>query len=167
MATGGSDDLVLRADGSMIAWGSDPSLDSIPAGISNVVAIAMGYSHCAALKLDGTVVAWGYDGSGQTNVPTGLQNVTMIRGYGNSTLALVGSGPPALQISVTNCTRTAGGFQLPVPSQCGRVYALQYKNVLTDGNWTTLPLWVGNGTTLILTDNTAADSQRFYRVLRW
>ncbi|MGA2866311.1 MAG: hypothetical protein ABSF95_17700, partial [Verrucomicrobiota bacterium] len=66
-----------------------------PAGLTNLVAIASGYSHCLALRADGTVVAWGDDSLGQTNVPAGLINVVAIgSGWGHA-LALRADGTVA------------------------------------------------------------------------
>ena len=71
------------------AWGNnDSGQTTVPAGLSNVVAIAAGYYHSLALKTDGTVVAWGYNGYGQTNVPAGLSNVVAIAAGGYHSLAL-------------------------------------------------------------------------------
>jgi len=56
----------------------------VPAGLSNVVAIATGYSHVLALKNNGTVIAWGDDSSGQTNIPPDLTNVVAISAAWNS-----------------------------------------------------------------------------------
>jgi len=54
-----------------------------------------------------------------------------------------------------------------LPTQYGRVYALEYKNSLTDSQWTALPLVAGNGGLRTLSDPTATGQQRFYRVRRW
>jgi len=48
-----------------------------------------------------------------------------------------------------------------------RVYALEFKNSLTDSSWTALPLIAGNGGLLRLTDSSASAGQRFYRVRQW
>ena len=65
-----------KADGSLVAWGSNSSgQTNAAAGLTNLVAIAAGSSHNLALKEDGTVIAWGLNTSGQTNVPPGLTNV--------------------------------------------------------------------------------------------
>ena len=168
IATGGYDDLVLQADGSIIGWGSNNSgQDNIQSGLSNVVGIAIGYSQSAALKTDGTVFAWGANQYGQSTVPTGLTNVIALRGGGYHNLALIGNGPPILQVLISNSAWSVSGFQFSVPSQCGRVYALEYKNSLTDSNWPALPLVAGNGGMLTLTDPSIINSQRFYRVKRW
>ncbi len=77
----------------VISWGStNYGLTNIPAGLSNVTAIAVGSSHNLALKGDGTVVGWGNTYGGQTSIPSGLSNVTAIAaGYYHS-LALKGDG---------------------------------------------------------------------------
>ncbi len=69
-----------RADGAaVVAWGDNTFRETdVPAGLSNVVAIAAGGGFSVALKADGTVVAWGVDDSGQTDVPAGLSGVTAI-----------------------------------------------------------------------------------------
>ena len=60
----------------------------MPAGLSGVVAIAVGECHTVALKQDGTVVAWGYNDKGQTKVPAGLSGVVAIVAGGWHTVAL-------------------------------------------------------------------------------
>jgi alpha-tubulin suppressor-like RCC1 family protein len=168
ITSGGVDDLVLKADGSLVGWGDNNSgEDNIPAGLSNVVAIAAGYGHSAALQADGTVIAWGLNQYGEINIPSGLTNVTSLTAKGFHNIVLIGNGPPILQVAISNCVWTASGFQYDVPSQSGRVYALEYKDSLTDGNWSALPLVAGNGGVITLTDPTATHSQRFYRVRRW
>ena len=97
------DDLALRKDGTVVAWKSlytainDPF--PMPPGLSNVVAIASGYTHSLALKKDGTVAAWGfahgdfmYPDYGQLNVPVGLSNVVAIAGGPAISLALKNDG---------------------------------------------------------------------------
>ena len=64
-------------------------------------------------------------------------------------------------------TRTADGFTVSLPTQSGRVYALEYKASLEDAAWTPLPLVAGTGHERALTDPNAAEAQRFYRVRRW
>lgn len=56
----------LRANGTVIAWlprnaltSNDPGGPFLPAGLTNVTAIAAGLGHGMALKADGTVVSWG------------------------------------------------------------------------------------------------------------
>lgn len=69
--------LVLKADGTVWAWGTNPNGElgdgttanrttaaQVP-GLSRVVAISAGGWHCLALKADGTVWAWGDNQFGQ------------------------------------------------------------------------------------------------------
>ena len=44
----------------------------MPAGLTNVVAVAGGGAHSLALGADGTVTAWGADWNGQCDFPPGL-----------------------------------------------------------------------------------------------
>jgi hypothetical protein len=140
---------------------------NVPAGLSNVVAIAAGGYHSLALKNDGTVVSWGMNTYGQTNVPSGLTNAIAIAAGEYDSLALVGNGPPVLQTPLINATYQTNRFGVSLPTQSGRVYSLQYKNSLTDTNWTALPLSADNGKSITVNDPSATNSERFYRVLQW
>jgi hypothetical protein len=56
-----------------VVWGNNSNGQAtVPAGLTNVIAVATGSFHSLALKNDGTVVAWGGNGSGQTNIPPSL-----------------------------------------------------------------------------------------------
>jgi hypothetical protein len=120
-----------------------------------------------ALKADGTVVVWGLNANGQTNVPAGLKNVIAITAGQNFSIALIGSGPPLTQAPLNNPVLGSNGFTVNLPSLSGRVYSLEYKNSLSDTDWNLLPLIPGTGSAIFLTDPTATNSQRFYRVQRW
>jgi hypothetical protein len=95
-------------NGTFTTTGTDGIATPAPvSGLSNVVAIATGISHCLALKSDGTVWAWGDNTTGQlgngtftttgtdgiaTPAPvSGLSNVVAIAGGGHS-LALRSDG---------------------------------------------------------------------------
>jgi hypothetical protein len=61
-----------------------------------------------------------------------------------------------------------GGFSVEVPTRCGRVYRLEYKNRLEETDWAALPLVPGIGGPRRLVDPTASNSStRFYRVREW
>jgi trimeric autotransporter adhesin len=75
IAAGGLNNLALKRDGTVFAWGGD---SRVPPGLSNVVAISAGQSHSLALKNDGTVVAWGATDRPAASVPAGLSNVVAI-----------------------------------------------------------------------------------------
>jgi len=91
VAAGGIYDLALRADGTVVTWGSDV-WDAFAASLTNVVAISTGPSHSLALLANGTVVAWGDNMFGQTNVPPLLTNVVAISAGGGHSMALTAGG---------------------------------------------------------------------------
>ena len=79
--------------GAVLVWGDHTYGETtIPAGVTNVIAIAGGEEFAVALKSDGTVVAWGDNTYGQTNVPAGLSNVTAIAAGDDFTVALKSNG---------------------------------------------------------------------------
>jgi hypothetical protein len=84
ISAGEESGLALLKNGTVTSWGNNPS---VPAGLSNVVAIdaRSGY---LALEANGTVVSWGFSFS----PPFGLSNVIAIScgNYGN--LALLANG---------------------------------------------------------------------------
>ncbi|MFA6546133.1 MAG: cohesin domain-containing protein, partial [Limisphaerales bacterium] len=74
-------------------WGENEyGQTHIPAGLSNVMAIAAGANHSLALKSDGTVVAWGDNSVGQSTVPPGLNGVVAVAAGDYHTLALKDDG---------------------------------------------------------------------------
>jgi alpha-tubulin suppressor-like RCC1 family protein len=157
--------LALLAGGRVVAWGDGfNGALNVPVDLTNVVAIAAGQYTSLALKGDGTVITWG---SGGMSLPTGLRNVSAIVARGGTGFALIGDGPPVVQTALINATWEAGTFTVSLPTQSGRVYRLEHKNSLSDGNWVALPLVAGNGRTQTLTDTTASGAQRYYRVGRW
>jgi alpha-tubulin suppressor-like RCC1 family protein len=107
VASGAYHNLVLRSDGTVIAWGNNVyNQTNVPVGLTNVAAVASGDYHCLALRSDGTVVAWGstnyviQDGRtnygvnnfGQSSVPSNLSNVVAVAGGGLHSLALRADG---------------------------------------------------------------------------
>lgn len=88
---------------------------NVPAGLSNVVAIAAGNYFGLALRGDGTVVGWGQNTSGQTTIPASATNVVAIAAGENSGFAVRADG------SVLNWGNTAAG-QLNIPTGLTNVY---------------------------------------------
>jgi hypothetical protein len=159
--------LACAAAPNVVAWGvyHDGNMDvpaTVPPGLVNVVRVAAGWDHSLALRADGTVVVWG----SATNVPAGLTNMVAVAGGFAHSLVL-GDGPPVVQASLYHPMVSANGFSVSLPTQSGRVYALEYKNSLADPAWTPLPLVAGTRHERTLTDPSAAGAQRFYRVRRW
>jgi alpha-tubulin suppressor-like RCC1 family protein len=83
----------LLATGTRIAtWNSsDVPFPAIPAGLSNVVAVACGHGHYLAIKSDGTVTSWAVPflyPSATATVPADLSNVVAVAGGYSHSLAV-------------------------------------------------------------------------------
>ena len=168
IAAGGFHSMAVRSDGTMVAWGlNNYGQTNIPPSLRDVVAVAGGSQHSLALDANGAVTAWGWNEYGQATVAPGLARVTAISGQAAGSVALVGNGPPLRQAAITGLRYSNQGFVVEVPSQSGKVFALEYRDSMLDGEWTALPLRAGTGGMLQLTDTSAPSVQRFYRVRRW
>ena len=64
----------------------------MPAGLTEVIAVAAGGTHSMALKSDGTVLVWGDTRYGLANVPPDLSGVVAIAAGWFHNLALKGDG---------------------------------------------------------------------------
>jgi alpha-tubulin suppressor-like RCC1 family protein len=105
----------------VVGWGDNSFGEiDVPAGLTNVVAIAGGYGFSLALQGNGTVAAWGYNGDGETNVPAGLSNAVAIAAGLSHCLALEsdgtvaawgnnGYGETTLPAGLSNVVAIAGG----------------------------------------------------------
>lgn len=95
IATGYNHSLVLKEDGTVVAFGL---YTQVPPGLSNVVAIAAGWQHNLALLANGLVVGWaqsitpGIDNYGQEQVPTDLKDVVAIDAIRYTSVALTAEG---------------------------------------------------------------------------
>lgn len=82
VSAGFGQNLALRPDGTVTAWGelslADYGQTRVPPGLSNVVDISAGIENNLVLKSDGTVFAWGRNDLGQTDVPKGLRDVASV-----------------------------------------------------------------------------------------
>jgi hypothetical protein len=105
----------------VVGWGDNTYGETtIPAGLTNAVAIAAGSFHRLALKADGTVVGWGDNTHGETTIPAGLNNVVAIAAGYYYSLALkangtvVGWGDNTIPAGLNNVVAIAagGGFSL-------------------------------------------------------
>ena len=138
--SGRSHGLALQTGGKVVAWGNNDSGQSmVPAGLSNVTAVAAGAQHSLALRADNTVVAWGDNTYGLGSAPLMASNVVAIgvgkdhnltvradgrvvgwgyNYYGQatgvpSTTSLPFDGMGLVQVSgqvVTNAVAAAGGY---------------------------------------------------------
>ena len=164
--------LALKDDGTVVAWGAGstptndvpapldeseppPSLvdnpdfgqSVVPAGLTDVVAIAAGEYHSMALKRDGTVVAWGYNASGAATVPVGLSNVVAISAGWFHSLALRRDGTVvAWGVGAANLGTGISYGQSMVPAGLNDVVAI------AAGGWHNLALRA-DGTVIAWGDN--------------
>ena len=125
----------------IVAWGrNNYGQTNVPAGLTNVLAVAGGGDHSLALLADGSVVAWGYNHFGQTDVPAGLANVVAIAGGGYHSLALKADRTVAawgynrysqttVPAGLTNVVAIAGGYYHSLALKAnGSVVAWGYNN---------------------------------------
>jgi alpha-tubulin suppressor-like RCC1 family protein len=79
LAAGRNHTLALLQDGTVVAWGTnDFGQLNVPAGLTNVTAVAAGGYHNLALQADGTLVGWGRNTYGEASIPAAATNVTAI-----------------------------------------------------------------------------------------
>ena len=94
MAAQGGDGFAVRRDGTVFTFGIGwPWMKTMPAGLSNVVSVAMeNDKSCWAIKRDGTVAVWGY-GVPSTDRVDGLSNLVSVAyaGYGYMAIKADGS----------------------------------------------------------------------------
>ena len=89
IAAGSYHTVVLRTDGSVVAWGDNNyGQTDVPNGLKDMTAVAAGSRHTVALRTDGSVVAWGDNRFRRTDVPDGLKDVTAIAAGRGHTVAL-------------------------------------------------------------------------------
>ena len=112
LAAGATHSLALKADGTLVGWGNpaawqgrmddidntqDPPVTNsvttgfLPAGLTNITAIAAGGNHCLALRADGTVYVWG-DESGADLTPAAATNIVAIAAGYRFNIALKADG---------------------------------------------------------------------------
>jgi uncharacterized delta-60 repeat protein len=92
VAAGNFHAVALKADGTVVAWGSSTyGATSVPSGLRDVVAVSASAYQSLALKADGTVVSWGNYFSSSLPVPADLQRVVAISSRGGH-LALKSDG---------------------------------------------------------------------------
>jgi alpha-tubulin suppressor-like RCC1 family protein len=79
----------MLSNSTVVAWGDNTyGQTNVPAGLSNVVAIAAGDFHSYALLTNGTISRWGDDSYGQLDAPLNLTNVIAVASGNYHGLAL-------------------------------------------------------------------------------
>ena len=161
--------LAIRSDGTVATWGYTQA--SVPSDLTNVFSVGAGgvayaspaVSRDIALKADGSLQGWGT----VANFPLNQSNIVAIACGEAHELALIGNGLPIQNAKIINPIWSGTNFSLQIQTQNGRVFALEFKNSLSDINWTALPLVAGISGMMTLQDTANTNSQRFYRVQRW
>ena len=137
IAAGEWHNLVLKSDGTVLAWGYNAG---VPSDLGKVVAIRSGGYHNFALRDDGTLRVWGDNTHGQCNVPAGLKNVVGMAGGWQHSIALKADG------TVVGWGRSTEG-QATVPDGLNNVVAIsagEYHNLALKSDGTVIA-WGWNG----------------------
>ena len=95
VAAGAEHCLGLKADDSIVAWGSNgygQCNQPLPTATTTYMAIAAGTSHSLALMSDGSLVAWGLNYSGQCDIPSPNTDFVGVAGGGAHSLGLKADG---------------------------------------------------------------------------
>jgi alpha-tubulin suppressor-like RCC1 family protein len=133
VAAGEGHALALKADGTVVAWGSSNTVRyttppgayvtnahgqlDVPAGLTGVVAVAAGAYHNLALRRDGTIVSWGLNDAGQASVPAFATNAIAVAAGAAHSMALRADG------SVVVWGTNQGGLTT-VPASAANVVAI-------------------------------------------
>lgn len=171
IAAGSMHSVALKNDGTVVVWGNGTKGQTNgPAGLSEVVTIALGGNESAdqilAVGTDGKLTAWG-GSNAQTNIPAGLTSILTAAVGSAHSLALIGPRPLSPDIRLAAPIWGTDGFSFSLPTQCGRVYSVEFMNGLRDADWTPSRLVAGNGHMRTVTDSVAASMSRLYRVRQW
>ena len=70
----------------------------------------------------------------------------------------------AVQPAISAPGFAAGDFTLTFPTELGPAYIVEYKDDLADTSWQALGLWAGTGLPLTVTNTSATNAMRFYRI---
>jgi uncharacterized repeat protein (TIGR02543 family) len=95
---GASHTVVLRKDGTVVAWGGTDGQSTVPTGLTGVIAIGAGTYNTLAVRGNGSVVGWGVYRDGTSagpigpQVPANLTGVTAVAGGYSHSIALKSDG---------------------------------------------------------------------------
>ncbi len=143
---------ITKAQTAVYAWGpmisphDDVSHTDVPAGLTNIVAIASGPEHNMALRSDGTIVHWGSSADGEANTLPGATNVVAIAAADWCSAALLSD--QTVRVWGDNVALPGQPGQTNVPPGLTNVVAIAagFQHMLALRNDGTLVAW-GNDTT--------------------
>jgi hypothetical protein len=152
----------LKSDGRVIAWGrNDFGQLSVPANLTNAVAIAAGGAHALALRSDGTLTAWGSNGSGEGTIPAALRltNIMAIAAGTSHNLALRNDGTlAAWGDNSVGQTYTAGLSEVKLIAAGGRQSLASRFSPLVQ-----YPVDMSKDVLLLYNSNPASTNSRFVK----
>jgi len=182
--------LFLKSDGTVVANGyNNQGQSTVPATLSNVVAIAAEGYFSLALLANGQVVSWGDVSSPPAGVfiaiaggplvlsadgtvpwrrlpPVHPTNVVAIASSESEGLFLLNDGSNVIPFSISSASRNGNGLVVSVPTERGRHYVLLASDSLKPLSWNFVAAIAGDGSTRSLIDPAVSSGQRFYRVIR-
>ncbi|MCX8108012.1 MAG: immunoglobulin domain-containing protein, partial [Verrucomicrobiae bacterium] len=155
----------LRSDGTVVFWGYGTTTMVPPAGLTNVMAIAIGRStsvetmHCLALLKDGRVVAWGANQWHKAEVPQNLPKTVAIAAGKDHSLALTedyrvigwgydGSGQctPPSGLPAVSAIAAAASYSLAIVQSLPPAISGQPQSLFANTGDTVTLVAAGNGT---------------------
>jgi hypothetical protein len=108
------------AAGTVVVWGNNANGQAnVPAGVTNVSAVASGSAFNLALEANGAVTGWGNNSQGQINAPVGLTNVVAITGGATFALVIGDEVPLAYDATVSGYVNHDLAFALSAASPDG------------------------------------------------
>lgn len=132
--------LAVRADGTVVAWGTNNvGQITVPVGLDRVTAVSGGYLHSLGLREDGAMVSWGDNTYGQRLIPTGLKASAVAAGgffstvlQTNGTVSVWTDTPSATVYGFTNIP---SGLSNVTSIACGQIQNLALREDGTVVGW--------------------------------
>jgi PKD repeat protein len=150
-----------------------PSVDFTASPLSGFAPLTVYFTN---LTTGASGYSWTF---GNSSTSTNLNPVTTYLNAGSYTVTLQAFGPGGTNsvtkagfITVTNIAppvivvgpHDSTNFVFSFLTVSGKLYVIQYKNILTDPAWQTLSSVPGDGTVQTITNSVTTPSQRFYRL---
>lgn len=112
---GTTNNVALRADGTVKPWGWGRRQPVPPVSVTNVITLALSTNCNFALRSDGRIAAWG---SGlATNVPASASNVIAVAAGRSHGLAIIGDGAPRFYAQPGHLDKVSVADRLPVAAR--------------------------------------------------